>query len=254
MLTTDTTNHDAAPNLNDSYVKFAAALRGLKSANPPDGFTYYGYDILSNVAHLEASLGANWGGLLGKIDGPIADIGTADGDLGYFLESLGHQVDLIDYPATNWNGMRAVKLLHTLLGSSASIAEVNLDAQFHLPRQRYGLVVFLGILYHLKNPYFAMEAIAKTAKYCVMSTRVAKFAPDGTRIAHLPVSYLLDPDESNNDATNYWIFSEQGLRRLVGRAGFDVEAWSTVGCTDSSEPAKADRDERAFVLLRSRHF
>ena len=241
-------------NLNESYTEFAATLRDLKRANPPMGFSYYGYDILSNVGHIEALLGPNWGGLLEKIKGPIADIGTADGDLGYFLETLGHEIDLIDYPATNWNGMRAVKLLHTLLGSGAVIKEVNLDSQFLLPRVKYGLVVFLGILYHLKNPYFAMEVIAKSSQYCVASTRVAKFAPDGTKISHLPMAYLLQPDESNNDATNYWIFSEQGLRRLFERAGWDVEAWETVGCKENSEPARADRDERAFVLLKSRYF
>jgi tRNA (mo5U34)-methyltransferase len=34
-----------------------------------------------------------------------------------------------------------------------------------------------------------------------------------------PSAYLLDPSESNDDATNYWMFSEVALRRQLHRPG-----------------------------------
>lgn len=50
--------------------------------------------------------------LLDLADGEsVAEIGTGDGDLAFFLESMGRQVDIIDHATTNLNGMRGVRLL-----------------------------------------------------------------------------------------------------------------------------------------------
>lgn len=226
----------------------------LKAGNVPDGFTWYGYDILANVWHLDGLLGPGQRDLLARVQGqPIADIGAADGDLAFFLESLGFDVDIVDWPASNWNGLRGARRLKELLGSSAGIFEVDLDSQFQLPRERYGLVCLLGILYHLKNPYYVLEHLARSARFCVLSTRVARQTADGrTRLDIAPLAYLLAPDECNNDATNYWIFSMPGLLRLVERCGWNVLEQRTLGDTSRSDPSSADHDERAFLLLESR--
>jgi tRNA (mo5U34)-methyltransferase len=134
------------------------------------------------------------------------------------------------------------------------IHEVDLDSQFRLPRERYDLVCLLGILYHLKNPYFVLEQLARRTRYCVLSTRVARQTADGrVRLDGAPLAYLLAPDECNNDATNFWIFSMPGLLRLVDRCGWNVVAQRTVGDTRRSNPSANDHDERAFLLLESRH-
>lgn len=227
----------------------------LKAAHPPADFTWYGWEILANIWHLDGLLDHRRRDFLARIAGqPIADIGAADGDLGFFLESLGFEVDLIDWPTTNWNGLRGARRLKELLDSRAGIHEVDLDSQFRLPRERYGLVCLLGILYHLKNPYFVLEQLAKRTQYCVLSTRVARQTADGAvRLDAAPLAYLLAPDECNDDATNFWIFSMPGLLRLVDRCGWNVVAQRTVGDTRRSNPSAPDRDERAFVLLESRH-
>ena len=120
-------------------------------------------------------------------------------------------------------------------------------------REHYRAVFLLGILYHLKNPFYVLEALARHTELCFVSTRIAQLTPDhNTRLKHVPVAYLLDPLETNNDATNYWIFSEVGLRRLFDRTGWEVLEFTTVGTTTGSDPVAPDRDERAFALLRSR--
>ena len=231
---------------------FIERLRSLKDENAPDGFSWYGYDTMANVWHVEKLLDGKFDDLLMQAEGPIADIGVADGDLGYFFESLGRDVHLFDWPGTNWNGMRGVRSLHQLLGSQASISELDLDSQFNLSHQRYGLILFLGILYHLKNPLFVLEALSGRTKYLLLSTRIAaKTGDGGFDMQDLPLAYLVDPSECNNDSTNYWIFSRMGLERLLARSGWLIERWMTVGCTEGSEPARMDRDERAFVLVRS---
>jgi hypothetical protein len=131
---------------------------------------------------------------------------------------------------------------------------VDLDAQFGLPRSRYGLMLCLGVLYHLKNPYALLETLAEAGRYCLLSTRVASTAPTGEAIAHLPVAYLLDAGEANHDWTNYWIFSEAGLRRLVERTGWEILDWHATQTSAPSDPAAGDRDQRVYCLLRSRAF
>lgn len=185
---------------------------------------------------------------------PIADIGAADGDLGFFLERQGFDVDIIDWPAANWNGLRGAYRLRELLGAKANILEVDLDSQFDLPRTGYGLVCLLGILYHLKNPFYVLESLAKAARYCLLSTRIARRTVDAKiDLSAAPLAYLLAPDECNNDATNYWIFSMPGLIRLVERCGWHVRAQRTVGDTEASDPSSPDHDERAFLLLETAH-
>lgn len=230
-------------------------LADLKAGHPPEGFTWYGYDIMSNVWHLDHLLGSANRDLLARVaPGAVADIGAADGDLGFFMESLGFEVDIIDWPATNWNGLQGARRLAGLLDSRAGIHEVDLDSQFRLPRPRYGLVLLLGILYHLKNPYFVLETLARHSRYLLLSTRIARQTADGRlKLAEAPLAYLLAPDECNNDSTNYWIFSMPGLLRLADRTGWQVVERISVGDTRRSDPSSPDHDERAFLLLESRH-
>jgi tRNA (mo5U34)-methyltransferase len=232
--------------------EFERELSDLKRQLGPAGF-WYPYSTLGNLVHLEALLTGEHRQLDAVLgDGVVADIGGADGDLAFFLEQLGYRVHLIDNPPTNFNGLRGARMLKDALSSSVEIFEVDLDSQFTLPQARYETVLFLGIAYHLKNPYYAFEHLARSARRCLVSTRVIRFDPSKeTHLRHLPVAYLVDPLETNNDPTNYWMFSETGLRRLLSRAGWDVLDFITVGNTEDSEPATAEGDERAFCLLQS---
>jgi hypothetical protein len=132
-----------------------------------------------------------------------------------------------------------------------TVHDVDLDSQFALPSEHYDLVFLLGILYHLKNPFYVLEALSHRADRLLLSTRVARYAGDSIGIRELCVAYLLDPHEANNDATNYWIFSEAGLSRLISRTGWVIEEYLTVGDTERSNPASNEHDERAYALLRS---
>jgi tRNA (mo5U34)-methyltransferase len=235
-------------------MEFAKKLNAVKEeANP--NLPWYPYRTQANFIHLAEMFDRFPLDTL-VAGNRIADIGAADGDLAFFMQSLGYSVDIIDYGPTNYNGLRGARLLVDCLDLKDYIRvfELNIDGKFVFPESRYGLVFLLGILYHLKNPYFILEELSKVTEYMVISTRVAKFAPNGQHIQTIPVAYLLDPDESNNDATNYWIFSEAGLQRLVTRAGWSPVFTKSVGDLETSNPSDQDRDERCFMLLRSRAF
>ncbi len=240
----------------DRVSAWIPTLKAAKIRPPATGKTWYGYDILANfwaIGDLIHELPDNWLPLLKS--GRIADIGGADGDLGFSLAAMGLEVDLIDWPATNWNGLDGARALKNRLGAQqVTIHEIDLDSQFKLPQRNYDLVFFLGILYHLKNPFYILEKLALSCSYCFLSTRIARFSPNqGVCLEHAPVAYLLDPDECNNDATNYWIFSESGLVRLAQRTGWNIVASRRVGDTKNSNPSDDEHDERIFLALKSRH-
>lgn len=231
---------------------------------------WYPYGTLSNFLHFNALLTGEHRFLLDLIaDKPILDIGCADGELAFFFESLGCKAQVIDYGPTNNNNLRGVRLLKETLSSSVEIHEADLDSQFSLPEKDYNVAFFLGILYHLKNPFYALEALSKSARYCLISTRIARFnrppaemaettagisLSDRIDFSNTPVAYLLDEMEANNDSTNYWIFSNAGLRRILKRTGWEILDYMTVGNTTDSDPATGQGDERAFCLVKSGRF
>jgi len=241
-------------SLHDLAIAMEQDLWEIKLAHRPKSF-WYPYSTLHNIAVLEklsATAGLHLLDLCRGVHGKVADIGAADGDLAFFLEKHGLSVDVIDNEYTNFNGLAGARTLKEALNSSVVIRSVDLDSQFALPHQKYDALFFLGTLYHLKNPFFLLESLSRITKYCFVSTRIAKQTADGQPLSPYPVAYLVGPQECNNDDTNFWIFSDQGLKRLIDRTGWNLLSYVTIGDTASSTPADPERDERAFCLLEKR--
>jgi tRNA (mo5U34)-methyltransferase len=180
-------------------------------------------------------------------------VGCGDGDLAFFLESLGYDVTCVDHPVSNQNSMQGLRILHRDLRSGVTVREMDVDNEFSMDG-KYGLTLCLGLLYHLKNPFFVLEHLARVSRFCLLSTRIARRLPDGAPMPNgHALAYLLGEDELNLDDTNFWIFSEPALRRLLGRTKWEVVQSFTTGDTVFSDPASLDHDERAFCLLRSHY-
>jgi len=233
--------------------RFAERMRRLKQGLGDPGFEWYPYDTMSAVGHLEKLLtGGNRSLLDGR--GRVLDMGSQDGELAFFLESLGYQVIAADHPAYNHNGMRGIRALKSALGSSVEIHEIDADRPFTLPHDSYDLVIFLGILYHLRNPFYVLEELARRTTRCVLSTRVARRFPGGAAMPPgVSLAYLLANEELNQDNSNYFIFSEAGLRVMLDRTHWHVRDYVTLGDIFASDPVNPAHDERAFCLLESRH-
>ena len=189
---------------------------------------------MSNVgllAQLSANVGLNLLQLCRGQHGKVADVGAADGDLAFFLENQGFAVDVIDNEETNFNGLEGVRILKEALNSSVTIRSVDLDSHFTLPSEKYDAIFLLGTLYHLKNPFFVLEKLAQMTRYSFVSTRIAKQTADGHPLSPYPVAYLLGPEDCNDDYTNVWIFSDEGLKRLIDRTGWNLLSQLTIGDT-----------------------
>ena len=241
--------------LRDLADRFRDVLGRARFGLRNPGFEWYPYDTLSSLGHCDQLLrGANR-----TLFGPrgegrkVLDVGCADGELAFFLESLGYRVTAVDHPVYNHNGLRGARALKAALGSAVELVELDLDRPFQLPGGPYDFAFFLGTLYHLRNPFHVLEELAKSATYCFLSTRIARRFPGGAAMPKdVALAYLVDEAELNNDESNYFIFSEPGLRLALKRTYWDVLEFLSVGDTRHSDPVRADRDERAFCFMRSR--
>jgi 2-polyprenyl-3-methyl-5-hydroxy-6-metoxy-1,4-benzoquinol methylase len=234
-------------------LKFRKRFEAAKQTIASPSYPWYPYDSFANLFYLQILMkrsGLSLDRLAG--DNSLLDMGAADGALSFFFESLGFDVECWDHAATNMNGMAALHDIGRTLGSRVATKNIDMDAAFDFTR-RFDLCLFLGTLYHLRNPFYALEKLASHVKFCFLSTRIARQSPDGTlNFENLPIAYLVDADQCNHDATNYWIFSPAGLNRLTHRAGWDICASATAG-PSASRPDSPDADERMFLLLQSRH-
>jgi tRNA (mo5U34)-methyltransferase len=259
-----TENGDYLLTLRDRARVYAATMKSKRHELATPEF-WYPYGSISNFDYIEMLLtGANRNVFREINPKRAADIGAADGDVSFFLEQEGWDMTIIDNPPTNWNGLKGAKLFREAMGSNVRIEEMDLDSQFILS-ETYELVFMMGILYHLKNPFYILEHLSKSAKYAIISTRIMRWSGpaeqqttgshplrDRQLMEHLPVAYLLGPNECNNDSTNYWIFSDAGLRRLLDRAQWDIKDYRIFGDTNEADPFSAKHDARAFCLVQSR--
>jgi tRNA (mo5U34)-methyltransferase len=241
-----------AAELKTKALEFHDLLGDIRDQVDVD-FNWYPYGTLNNFIHLEPILEKFPLETLILNSKRILDVGGADGDLAFFMESLGYQVDFVDNAPTNMNNLRAVRFTAKKLGSHVGIHDIDLDTQFSLPiDESIDLIFFLGILYHLKNPFYVLEQLAKSSRYLMLSTRVIQFLPDGRPVRNSTLAYLVSPSETNNDASNFWMFTVDGLKLICERAGWNVVSAHTVGDTLASNPRDQEHDERAFMLLQSK--
>ncbi len=241
-------------SVGEHAAKFKQKVLRVKQDLGAVDFEWYPHDTLTAVDHLDRLLTGTNRFLFSDKRQRIIDIGCQDGELSFLLESLGHDVTALDHPAYSHNGMRGVRALKSALSSSISLHEIDLDGQFSLPRGDYDLALFLGVLYHLRNPFYALEEIARRASSCLLSTRIARRFPDGTNMPPgVAMAYLLDERELNEDDSNYFIFSEAGLRVMLKRTHWNLCEYMSAGDTTRSDPVRLDRDERVFCLLASRY-
>lgn len=232
-------------------LKFKRKLKRIKRTQDTK-FQWYPYNTLSNLKIVNYMLNKNkmadWFDTI-PIGARFLDIGCADGDVAFYFESLGYNVDAIDRKQTNFNELKGFYFLKQKLKSKVEIKEMDIDRNIQLPKEYY-LTFAFGLLYHLRNPFYFLNLLCLHSEYVLLSTRIASNTPDGTYIKYLPVAYLVGNLELNNDPTNYWIFSFSGIKQLIKRSGFSIICEQQCGQVDRSTPHRTDMAERYFALLK----
>lgn len=98
---------------------------------------------------------------------------------------------------------------------------------------RFDIVVFVGVLYHLKHPLYALEKVSNVCKdlllfQSLMRGPIGDFTPaenydysDNSFFEHpnFPKLYFLEKS-FNNDESNWWIATQSALKAMLRVAGF----------------------------------
>ncbi len=217
----------------------------------------YPYNSFANVQPIEMLLSKQRVDLKGFIAGKrVMDAGCGDGDMAFICEMLGAgAVMAVDLPDTNYNQMRGVYAIKNALESSVHVFAGDIEDMDLSRTGLHDLILLLGTLYHLPNPHRVLRRLSVVTRELIVTTKVfdilpRKLSENSLRDAQL--AYLLAPTESNNDPTNWWVFTETGLRLLLERAG-----WCIVQCMrfdeviGHAEPACLEADGRVILLAHS---
>ena len=168
------------------------------------------------------------------------DVGCSDGFFTFEMERRGAQVVAMDFvPETHSGFATARKILD-------SRVEYRMENVYNLSLERFGqfdVVVFLGVLYHLRKPLAALDAIRSVmkpgAQLFVGTMMIDEYfvLPDGSVSTLEQVSPILKsvplwqayPGGSlNGDFTNCFAPNRRALEVALEEAQFRVEETQTV--------------------------
>ncbi len=79
----------------------------------------------------------------------------------------------------------------------------------------FDVVLFLGVLYHLRHPLLALERIASVTKeMAIIESQFTQEYDDR------PVACFYENDELANDPTNWWVPNQSCIEAMIRSAGF----------------------------------
>jgi tRNA (mo5U34)-methyltransferase len=148
----------------------------------------------------------------------VLDIGCRDGYFSFEMERRGAEVIGVDYALSDTTGFDvAAKILD-------SKVPYMVDNVYTLEPEKYGLfdiVLFLGVIYHLRNPLLALDQIRKMIKPGgLLFVESALTTDNSLKNLEIPVWRFYPRDTLNNDETNKWAPNIAGLQFVVEEAEF----------------------------------
>lgn len=146
----------------------------------------------------------------------VLDIGARDGFFSFEAERRGarHVVGLDFFPPEDTGFFTAKRLLD----SQVQFVSGNVYQLAPETHGEFELVLFLGVLYHLRNPLLALDRIRSICRgRLVLETEVLPDESDE------PLARFHPGDTLRGDGTNYWTPNLAGLRAMLEAACFDVE-------------------------------
>jgi tRNA (mo5U34)-methyltransferase len=116
-------------------------------------------------------------------------------------------------------GKRGYDLAHQQLNSQAECVVADfLDIDFASVGGPFDVVLFLGVLYHMRSPLRALEKVAEaTYGLAVIETEAVEF----NLYPELALSEFYERDELGHDYTNWWCPNERALVGMCRAAGFE---------------------------------
>ncbi|MEO5359451.1 MAG: DUF1698 domain-containing protein [Nitrospirota bacterium] len=154
----------------------------------------------------------------------VLDIGTLDGYYAFECEKRGASVLAIDNlkrmerpdeKQYQHCGNKGFETVRDILNSNVQF--INMDVYDISPGTigKFDIVLFLGVLYHLKHPFLALEKIFEvTNEFVIIESAFVR------TLNPLPVLYYAEGDSFNADPTNWFIPTESALQGMLRDIGF----------------------------------
>jgi tRNA (mo5U34)-methyltransferase len=180
-------------------------------------------------------------GLPRRMDGlRVLDIGCSDGFFSFEMEARGASVVAIDFVPEDYTGFAVAS---KILGSSV---EYRMENVYNLNPESFGLfdvVLFMGVLYHLRNPLGGLDAIRSVMKqggqlfvgtmmideYFQLPDRtITSLAALNPALAEVPLWQAYPRDTLNGDFTNCFAPNRAALVAALTEAQFKPQQVATV--------------------------
>jgi len=152
-------------------------------------------------------------------DKTVLDIGAWDGFFSFECERRGAArvvaADHFSWHGTGWGTKAGFTLARAALGSR--VEDVDIDVMDLGPDRvgTFDVVLFLGVLYHLRHPFLALERVASvTRDYLIIETVVDLVGFRRPAMAFYPGREL------NNDPTNWWGPNLPAVKGMLESLGF----------------------------------
>jgi tRNA (mo5U34)-methyltransferase len=149
----------------------------------------------------------------------VLDIGAWDGALSYEAERRGATrvlaTDSFCWGGEGWGTKDGFDFAHAALGSKVESLEID---PMDLSPERVGtfdVVLFVGVLYHMRHPLLALERVASvTRELAIVDTHV------GMVDVEKPAMIFYPNNELNDDWTNWWGPNPAAVEAMLGTVGF----------------------------------
>lgn len=191
----------------------------------------------------------------------VLDVGCSDGYFSFEMEKRGAEVVAIDFVPENYTGFATAR---KILDSHVTY---RMDNVYNVAPETYGtfdIVLFMGVLYHLRNPLGGLDALRSVLKEggqlfvgTMMIDEYVQLA-DGSvtslralnpALVDVPMWQAYPRDSLNGDFTNCFAPNRAALVAALEDAQFRVEEVKTVSMGGYAR-ATAVRDELAAKYQR----
>jgi tRNA (mo5U34)-methyltransferase len=164
----------------------------------------------------------------------VLDVGARDGFFSFECEERGAEVLALDHADPRRTGFDVAK---RILGSRVEYVRANVYDLRPEELGHFDVVLFLGVLYHLRHPLLALDRLRRVCKELLVTeslvcdasfftgfqqTRsLASFSPE---LTDLPLAQFLSSKRFHPDWTNKWAPNVSCLKALLEDALFQPTA------------------------------
>ena len=195
-------------------------------------------------------------GLPERLDGnTVLDIGAAEGFYSFECERRGAQVTAVDLRNAEDSGFGLVR---ELIGSRAKHIQCSVYKLDPNQIGQFDLVLFLGVIYHLRYPLLALDILHSICKdTMIIESQICDrcfIKEDGSvtsleellpELIDSPLAQFYPENELNDDITNWWAPNQLGLIKMLETSGFKSQVYFSDGVRAVLHCKKVDRSTLA---------